>query len=162
MMGITTHIRTAVTNDIPYLIKLAELEYNHFDQTTPFDPFLCERYIWTILNNPETVSIVLVDNRDIPFGYLTGMLDYIDLSTEPTAVARQFFVNNPKQMYGNRNYGLELIASFEGWAVHKGAKRTMIGFRMNPGQRRNYDRTFKSIDYQPNVVYYSKDMKETK
>tara|TARA_X000000950_G_scaffold113140_1_gene142379 strand:+ start:2755 stop:3255 length:501 start_codon:yes stop_codon:yes gene_type:complete len=158
MMGITTNIRTAVQNDIPHLMCLADIEYNLFEQKTPFDPEICERYIRSTMLDPEAIFIIIEDQSRIPFGFLTGHIDYVDLSTAPTAVALHWFVNNPNAMYGHKNYGLSLISAFEGWAKLKHCKKTMIGIRMNPGQRRSYDKTFDKIKYKPNYVYYTKDM----
>ena len=159
MMGITTQIRTAIAQDIPHIMSLAEIEYNCFVQQTPFSIEMCERYIHTVMLDPDAVFMVIVDNRNIPFGYLTAGLDFVDLSTEATAIAQHWFIHNPNQQYGRRNYGLELIAAFEGWAKYKKAKKTMVSMRMNPGQRKSYDKTFKSIDYIPNYVSYSKQLK---
>ena len=43
-MGITTHIRTAVRNDMPWILKLAEMEYNQFQQRTPFNAPIVANY----------------------------------------------------------------------------------------------------------------------
>ena len=159
MMNTHTSIRTAVYNDIPTIMRLAEKEYNSFEQSVPFDPVLTEQYILTMINEPNAVFIVITNYAGEPFGFMTGTLDHIDLSTEPSALCGHWFVDNPKQIYGNKNYGLQLISSFEGWARHKKAKKIMIGLRMDPGTRRSYDRTFAQFGYRPNYVYYTKDTK---
>tara|TARA_A100001201_G_C4030579_1_gene183483 strand:+ start:250 stop:729 length:480 start_codon:yes stop_codon:yes gene_type:complete len=158
MMGITTNIRTAVTNDIPHLMGLAEIEYNLFDQRTRFSINITERYINMLMLDPDGVILVIEDHTKRPFGYLTGGIDFVDLSSQPTAVAQHWFVHNPNQQYGRKNYGLELIHAFEGWAKLKQCHKLSVGIRMNPDHRRNYDRTFNSIGYTPNYVYYSKDI----
>lgn len=158
MMGITTKIRTAVTQDIPHILALAEMEYNLFEHKQPFNAELCEQYVYTIMNDSNALGIVLVDHKEIPFGYLSGAVDYIDLSTEPAAITHHWFVNNPHSMYGTKNYGLELLAAFEGWAKLKKCQSIRIGITMEPGRRRAYDRTFNSIGYKPNQVFYCKEI----
>ena len=61
-------------------------------------------------------------------------------------------------MYGHQKYGLDLLAAFEGWAKTKNCKNIRIGITMNKGQRRAYDRTFKNIGYDPNQVFYCKEL----
>tara|TARA_R100001443_G_scaffold4379_3_gene12891 strand:- start:1597 stop:2076 length:480 start_codon:yes stop_codon:yes gene_type:complete len=159
MMGITTNIRRAVTNDVPHIMALAEIEYNLFDQPTAFSPDICEKYIHMMMLDPDGMLMVIEDRSRIPFGYLTGGIDFVDLSSEPTAVAQHWFVHNPNQQYGKKNYGLELLSAFEGWAKQKKCSKLSVGIRMNLGQKRSYDRTFDSIGYKPNYVYYSKEIK---
>lgn len=160
MMGITTQIRTAIIQDVPHIISLAEMEYNLFDHTTPFNYDLCERYVYSIMGDPNALGIVITDHKNTPFGYLSGAVDFIDLTVEPTAITHHWFVNNPKSMYGHQKYGLDLLAAFEGWAKTKNCKNIRIGIRMNKGQRRAYDRTFKNIGYDPNQVFYCKELKD--
>jgi len=158
MMGITTNIRQAVTNDIPHIMGLAEIEYNLFDQHTQFSLDITERYIHTMMLDPDSVMLVIEDASRIPFGYITGGIDFVDLSSQPTAVAQHWFIHNPNRQYGRKNYGLQLIHAFEHWARIKKCYKLSVGIRMNPGHRRSYDRTFDQIGYAPNYVYYSKEI----
>lgn len=158
MMGITTHIRSAVENDMPHLLGLAEIEYNLFEQRTPFSPEVTEHYIRMIMSDPNSLGIVIEDKYRIPFGFLSGTITYIDLSTEPTAMIQHWFVNNPNHRYGYKNYGLDLIRAFEDWANKQQCQKLTLGIRMNPGHRRAYDRTFAKLGYTPNYVYYSKEL----
>ena len=158
MMGITTKIRTSIIQDIPYIMRLAEMEFKMFETNTAFNRDLCEKYVYSVMSDDNALGIVIVDQEDRPFGYLSGAIDYIDLTMEPTAMTHHWFVNNPKAMYGNRNYGLELLAAFEGWALTKNCKNVRIGIRMEPGRRRAYDRTFKTMGYEPNTVFYCKEI----
>jgi|SRR6056300_905541 len=160
MMGITTKIRTAVTQDIPHIMKLAEMEYNMFETELPFNHELCEQYVFHTITDSNSLGIVIVDARERPFGYLSGSIDFIDMTTEPTAITHHWFVNNPQSQYGTKNYGLELLAAFEGWAKIKNCRNIRVGIRMNPNRRRAYDRTFRTIGYEPNQVFYCKELKD--
>ena len=158
MLGLTHNIRTAVRNDIPHLIALAEMHYNeHFDDGK-FDPLLCERYINSIMLDPDAIGIVIEDRSRIPVGYLSGVLDHMYLTNEPDAVTHNWFVHNPKGQYGNKNYGLEMLKAFEDWAKAKGATGIRLGITMKPKQKRVFDRVFKKLDYNVETVYYKKDI----
>jgi len=158
MMGITTHIRTAVRNDMPWILQLAEKEYNQFQQRTPFNLPMVANYFEYALASPESLLMVITNSNQKPFGYLEASIEFLDLSTAPTAQCGHWFVDNPKQMYGNKNYGLDLLGAFEGWAKHKNCDNTIINIRMDPGTRRSYDRVFDKMGYRANYVAYSKDM----
>ena len=158
MMGITTHIRTAVSNDMPWILKLAEMEYNQFQQRTPFNAPIVANYFEFALQSPDSLLMVITNHNQIPFGYLEASIEYLDLSTAPTAQCGHWFVNNPKQMYGNKNFGLDLLGAFEGWAIHKNCPNTIVQLRMDPGTRRTYDRVFDKLGYKPNYVAYTKEM----
>lgn len=158
MMGITTKIRTAIPQDTPHIMRLAEQEFKLFHKDLVFNLELCERYVYSVMADSNALGIVIVDDREIPFGYLSGSIDYIDLTTEPTAITHHWFVNNPQSMYGTKNYGLDLLAAFEAWAKTKNCRNVRIGITMEPGRRRAYDRTFNSIGYQPNTVFYCKEI----
>lgn len=158
MMGITTKIRTGITQDIPHIMRLAEQEYNMFEPKSPFNRELCEQYVYHTITDKNSLGIVIVDAREIPFGYLSGSIDFIDMTTEPTAITHHWFVNNPQSQYGRKNYGLELLAAFEGWAKSRNCRTVRVGITMNPNRRRAYDRTFGTIGYEPNIVCYSKEI----
>ncbi len=156
MMGITTQIRPAVPQDMPHLIALSELEYNMFELEEPFSPEICERYIYMMMKDPDGCAVVLTDNRNIPFGYLAGSLDFSQMNAKPQAITHHWFVHNPRQVYGRNNYGLQLINTFENWAQTKGATVAMVGIQMNKGHRRAYDRVFGRLGYDASCVYYNK------
>lgn len=158
MMGITTNIRQAVTNDMPHLLGLAEIEYNLFDQRTPFSADVTQHYIEMIMADPQSLGLVIEDRYRIPFGFLSGTISYIDLSTEPTAQIQHWFVHNPNHRYGHKHHGLELVRAFESWAHSKQCQRLSLSIRMNPQHRRSYDRTFARLGYTPNYVFYSKEL----
>ena len=54
MMGITTHIRTAVTNDMPWILQLAEKEYNQFQQRTAFNQPMTANYFEYAYNKSKS------------------------------------------------------------------------------------------------------------
>ena len=158
MMGITTNIRQAVTNDMPHLLSLAEIEYNLFEQRSPFSAEVTQNYIEMIMADPNSLGLVVEDRHRIPFGFLSGSISFIDLSTEPTALIQHWFVHNPSNRYGNKHNGLDLVRAFEGWANSKQCQKLSLGIRMNPEHRRSYDKTFARLGYTPNYVYYSKEL----
>lgn len=159
MMGLTTHIRTAVATDMPHLISLAEIEWNMFKQETEFSPEITERFITTMIVDPGCLGMVIVDKTNTPFGFLSASLDHLDLSADPVAIVHHWFVHNPQQMYGTKNYGLEMLKAFEDWAKMKRAHKVLIGMRMDPGQRRAYDRVFSRMGFNENYIYYSKGIR---
>ena len=74
MMGITTNIRQAVTNDMPHLLSLAEIEYNLFEQRSPFSAEVTQNYIEMIMADPNRLGLVVEDRHRIPFGFLSGSI----------------------------------------------------------------------------------------
>lgn len=157
-MSTSTQIRTAVAQDMPHIIQLAEREYNLFEQKTPFDPEITERYVASIMMDSNALGIVILNSKGQPFGYLAGTIDHLDLSTEPCAMTHHWFVYNPKHIYGDRNYGLQLLAAFEGWAKIRDCHKVVVGMRMDLGSRRAYDRVFRNMGFRENYVYYAKEI----
>jgi len=100
--------------------------------------------------------LVITDEKNKPFGYLSGTIDFSSLSTHPTAITHHWYVHNPANRYGRGNFGLKLLDVFEGWARSKGAINTMVGIKQTAYERRAYDLTFDKLGYKPNTMYYSK------
>tara|TARA_B100001057_G_C22303307_1_gene739135 strand:+ start:101 stop:580 length:480 start_codon:yes stop_codon:yes gene_type:complete len=158
MMGIKTNIRTAVENDIPHLVSLAEIHYNLHFKDGKFDPMMAEDYARFTMLDQNSVGLVIEDSTRIPFGYLSGTMSNLYLTNEIDATTHNWFVHNPKFRYGTRNYGLELLTAFEGWARHHGARSIRLGMTMMPRHKRVFDRVFKKLNYDVETVYYKKDL----
>ena len=151
-----TNIRPAGPKDVVHLISLYEIEYELNEQQDIFNPDICEKYIHTMMLDPDAVIMVICDDKNIPFGYLAGTIDFSSLSSHPTAITHHWYVHNPGNKYGKNNHGLQLLHTFEGWAKSKGAVDTMVGIKQTAFQRKAYDRTFDKLGYKPNTMYYSK------
>lgn len=151
-----TNIRPAMPSDVVHLISLYEIEYEMNEQQDIFNIDICEKYIHTMMLDPDAVIMVICDDKNIPFGYLAGTIDFSSLSSHPTAITHHWYVHNPGNKYGNSNYGLQLLHTFEGWSKSKGAVDTMVGIKQTAFQRKAYDRTFEKLGYKPNTMYYSK------
>jgi len=159
MMGTTT-IRQAVENDIPHLIALGEIQYNLFHKPgqPPYNIEMAHRYTEAMMYSQTSVVLIIEDHTRIPFGYISGGIDYLYMTGFPEAVSHNWFVHNPNQQYGKNNYGLELLKAFEKWAEHHGCKTVRISMSMMPKQKRVFDRVFKKLNYEPTVVLYTKEM----
>ena len=157
-----THMRTAAVNDIPHLIALKGEEYDQYTHHSKFSPYIAERYIHTMMLDPDAVIIVIVGEDDVPFGYLSGTIDHLTLSDKPIAISHHWYVHNPVGQYkydsSRYNHGLKLLGAFEGWAKKKGAVSTIVGLRQKAGERKTYDRVFNELGYTPDMMYYKKRM----
>ena len=151
-----TNIRQAKPSDVVHLIALNEIEYENTEHDEKFSSEVCERWVHTMMLDPDAVMLVICDDMDRPFGYLSGTIDFSSLSSRPTAVTHHWYVHNPANRYGRGNFGLKLLNVFEGWARSKGAINTLVGIKQTAFERRSYDLTFNKLGYKPNTMYYSK------
>jgi len=156
MYIMTANIRQATSRDIIHLIALNEIEYEQTKHDNSFSVEVCERWIHTMMLDPDAVMLVICDKQNKPFGYLAGTIDYSSLSSHPTAITHHWFVHNPRNTYGRGNFGLNLLHTFEGWAKSKGVVNTLVGIKQSAFERRSYDLTFDKLGYKPNTMYYSK------
>ena len=157
-----THLRTATVEDIPHLIALKGEEHDNYTHHSKYSPYIAERYIHTMMLDPDAVIIVIVADDNIPFGYLSGTLDHLTLSSKPIGISHHWYVHTPLGRYKyntNRyNHGLKLLDAFEKWCKTKGAASTIVGLRQKVGERKTYDKVFGALGYEPDMMYYKKRM----
>jgi|TARA_Y100001963_G_C6647364_1_gene383964 hypothetical protein len=155
--SIGTKIRLASYFDIPHIVALGELEYNEVVQDNNFSPILCERYLHTMMIDPDSVVIVITSiTGGAPFGYIIGTLDNINLSKNTTAITHHWFVHDPNCAFGNKQHGIELMNAFEKWGKSHGAGSVMIGMTQKPNTLKLHSKAFAKMGYNTNVVYYTK------
>jgi len=75
-----TNIRQATPNDVVHLIALNEIEYENTEHGEKFSVDVCERWIHTMMLDPDAVMLVITDEKNKPFGYLSGTIDFSSLT----------------------------------------------------------------------------------
>jgi len=157
---IITHLRPAELYDIPHCVCLGEMEYEQIFHTTDgFSIDYCESFIFHSLGRGDRFNYVLVEESDIPFGYITGGLENLFMTQKPDAVIYHWFVNNHDGQYGRKNFGKMLIKAFEMWAENKGVNSVNVGYIQKPGKEKYLNRAFRKMGYELNNVNYRKNLK---
>lgn len=149
------HIRQAEFEDMPHLLNLSKLEHRESGCRYPYAMSTCERMLQMVMLDTQAVCIVITVDH-IPYGYIIGGLDHVDMSTKPIAIAHKWFHTNPIQHPGLNDGGAKLLKAFEQWAYNLGATDTMITLHTGGKSVKYYEYAFNKMGYNQNRVYYSK------
>jgi len=148
-------IRPALVDDIPSLLELGRLEHHESGCDFPYSIHTCERMLQMVMLDSQAVCLVIAMD-DIPYGYIIGGLDHIDMSPKPIGIAHKWFVYNPTLEPALDNAGAKLLKTFEHWAASRGATDTMVTLYTNQNSVKYYGHAFDQMGYKQSRTYYSK------